>query len=149
MGRRSSTLPLLICLALSLPGAAQIAAPTPVCPQASVEQVVGSLVRKNLERAQAMRAYRSTRTYRVDYRGFPGSRSAEMVVDVAFEPPGKKVFVIRSQTGSKLIINHVFKKLLESEQEASDVEGQKSTALNHDNYLFRSEERRVGKECRL
>ncbi len=46
-----------------------------VCPQVPVEQVVANLVGRNLERAQSLPAYRSSRKYRVDYRGFPGSRN--------------------------------------------------------------------------
>ncbi|MEO6119506.1 MAG: hypothetical protein ABIP12_02360 [Terriglobales bacterium] len=49
-----------------------------------MEQVVEKLGRRNSERAQALRAYHSTRTYRVEYRGFPGGRRAEMVVDMTF-----------------------------------------------------------------
>ena len=131
--RLSKTLPLLLWTMLALPAVSQ---PVANCPGLSTEQVVANLVRRNLERAQALPAYRSTRTYRTEYRGFPGSRSAEMIVDVTFEPPGTKTFTIRSQTGSKLIIDRVFKKLLESEKEAADAENQKRTALHGDNYNF-------------
>jgi hypothetical protein len=100
------------------------------------DEIVQGLVRRNLDRARSLPAFRSTRIYRVDYRGFPGSRSAEMIVDVQYSPPGTKVFSIRSQTGSKLIIDRVFKKLLEAEKEASDAENQRRTALNGENYTF-------------
>ncbi|MEO5936621.1 MAG: hypothetical protein ABIP81_05360 [Terriglobales bacterium] len=139
MRRRLCTLPHLLCLALSLAGVAQTPPPTAAsaaCPQFSVEQVVEKLGRRNSERAQALRAYHSTRTYRVEYRGFPGGRRAEMVVDMTFGPPATKTFVIRSQTGSKLLIDRVLKKLLESEKEAFTAEAQKRTALTPDNYSF-------------
>src|SRR6185369_8365308 len=45
-------------------------------------------------------------------------------------------FAIRSQTGSKLIIDRVFKKILEGEKEAFEAENQRRTALNNDNYVF-------------
>lgn len=80
------------------------------------EQVVNNLVQKNLTRAQGLAAYQGTRTYRLEYQGFPGSRSAEMVADVRYESPGTKEFTIRSETGSKLLIDGVFKKLLQSEE---------------------------------
>jgi hypothetical protein len=131
----STLLSVVVAAAQSLP-LPNPASSSAVCPRLSAEEVVRNLVRRNLERAQALPAYRSTRTYRTVYRGFPSSRTAEMVVDVTFEPPGTKTFAIRSQTGSKLIIDRVFKKLLESEQEAADAENQKKTALNGDNYLF-------------
>lgn len=109
-----------------------LAAPPPL----NAEQVVQNLVRMNLERAQALRAYQGIRIYRLEYRGFPGARSAEMVVDVKYQSPGTKEFTILSATGSKLIIDKVFKKLLQSEKEALEAESQKRTALNSDNYVF-------------
>jgi hypothetical protein len=102
----------------------------------NTEQVVTNLVQKNLERAQALMSYEGTRVYRLEYHGFPGSRDAEMVVDVKYHAPATKEFTVRSETGSKLLIERVFKKLLQSEKEALAEENQKRTALNPDNYLF-------------
>src|ERR1035438_7359139 len=50
----------------------------------SVDQVVANLVGKNLARSQALHAYNAKRIYRVDYRGFPSNRHAEMAVDVRY-----------------------------------------------------------------
>jgi hypothetical protein len=102
----------------------------------TTQQVVQDLIGRNLERAQALHAYQGTRIYRVEYRGFPGSHDAEMIVDVKYRAPGTKEFTIRSATGSRLIIDKVFRKLLEAEQEAQTVEAQSRTALNSDNYNF-------------
>jgi hypothetical protein len=102
----------------------------------TTEQVVQNLVQMNLHRAQALHAYTGVRTYRVDYRGFPSSRSAEMNVQVRYSSPGTKKFTIQSATGSQLIIDRVFKKLLEAEKEALEVENQRRTALTEDNYRF-------------
>ena len=54
----------------------------------------------------------------MEYRGFPGTRSAEMIVNVKYQSPGTKEFTIQSATGSTIIIDKVFKKLLEAEKEA-------------------------------
>lgn len=133
-------LPLLLCVCMRLdqPAHAQNAGTHISAGTAplTTQQVVKNLVGRNLERAQALRAYQSTRTYRVEYRGFPGTRSAEMVVDVKYRAPGTKEFTIRSETGSKIVIDKVFKKLLEAEQDASAAEAQRRTALNSDNYDF-------------
>jgi hypothetical protein len=102
----------------------------------SAEQVVNNLVQMNLRRAQALHAYQGTRTYRVEYHGVLGVRSAEMVVNAKHQPPEKMEFVVRSTTGSKLIINKVFKKLLEAEREESSPEIARSSALNDENYRF-------------
>src|ERR1700736_4283526 len=102
----------------------------------SAVEVVNHLVERNLERARALGAYRGTRTYRLEYRGFPGSRSAEMIVDVKYSTPGTKEFSILSEKGSQLIIERVFKRMLQSEKEAVTEENQSHIALNHDNYSF-------------
>ena len=104
--------------------------------QLSAQQIVANLVRKNLERARALGAYRGTRIYRLEYRGFPGSRSAEMIVDVKYRSPATKEFTIRSEEGSKIIIEKVFKRMLQSEKEALSEDNQNHIALNNDNYRF-------------
>jgi len=102
----------------------------------TAEQVVRNLDQMNLHRVEALHAYQGTRTYRVVYQGFPANRSAEMVVKVNYLSPGKKEFVIQSATGSELIVDRVFKKLLEAEKEAMGSEIQLRSALTNDNYRF-------------
>jgi len=102
----------------------------------SVDQVVNNLVRKDQERAQALRHYESTRVYRLAYRGFPGDREAEMTVEATYDNPSTKSFKVISQSGSKLVIERVFKRLLESEKEAAEPEMHARTLLNRDNYDF-------------
>jgi hypothetical protein len=97
---------------------------------------VNNLVRKDEERARALRHLESTRVYRLSYRGFPGDRDAEMTVEVTYDSPATKSFKVISQTGSKLIIDRVFKRLLESEKEAVEPEMHARTLLNRDNYDF-------------
>ena len=77
------------------------------------------------------------RQYTLDYTGFPSSRSAEMTVRVWYRAPGTKKFAVLTESGSKLILNRVFRKLLESEQESSEDEKNRSeVALTTDNYRF-------------
>ncbi len=102
----------------------------------SVDQVVSNLVRRDGERAQALGHYESTRVYHLSYRGFPGDRDAEMTVEATYDSPSTKRFQIISETGSKLIVNRVFKRLLESEKEAAEPEMHARTLLNRDNYDF-------------
>jgi hypothetical protein len=128
---------IVLCAQLYLPAAAQ---PTPLGPpdtgQLNAEQVVENLVRMNLERAQALQAYQSTRVYRLEYKGFPSSRKAEMVVNVKYQAPGTKQFEVVSETGSKMLIDRVFMKLLQGEKEAFEAENQKHIAINQENYEF-------------
>jgi len=138
--RRSQSLilPMLVLCASGLgqPAAGQDANALGQRPrgQLNAEQVVQNLVSMNLKRAEALIGYQSTRVYRLAYRGFPGGRVAEMVVNVKYQAPGTKEFEIVSATGSKLLIDRVFKKLLQAEKEAFEIENQKRIAINQENY---------------
>jgi hypothetical protein len=132
------SLSLLIGLGTMQAATAQASDGSATAPNAglSAEEVVNHLVQRNLERARALGAYEGTRIYRLEYHGFPGSRSAEMIVDVKYRTPGTKEFTIRLEKGSQLVIERVFKRMLQSEKEAVSEENQRNIALNHDNYNF-------------
>jgi hypothetical protein len=132
-----SILLFLLCICVEQPIAAQSVMPAARLPeQLTKEEIVSNMIRKNLERAQALSAFQGTRVYHLEHHGFPGSRSAEMIVDVKYQSPAKKEFTIRSSSGSKILIEKVFNKLLESEQEALTEENQSRVALNNENYSF-------------
>lgn len=117
------------------PGSASYS--TPDAPL-TAEQVVKKLQEKSSERTAALEQYQVTRVYRMQYHGFPSDREAEMVVNMTYRAPNSKEFTVVSQSGSKFILEHVFKKLLDGEQEASDEENRRHTALNPENYDFTS-----------
>jgi outer membrane lipoprotein-sorting protein len=104
----------------------------------SAEQVAKKLQENNAQRAAALNQFNGTRVYRMRYTGFPSDREAEMVVDVTYRSPDSKTFSVVSQSGSKIIQDRVFKKLLEGEQEAANEENRRSTALTAENYDFTS-----------
>jgi hypothetical protein len=110
--------------------------PLPPPTSLSADQVVDNLVRKNQERAQALLHSEGTRVYHLAYRGFPSDRDAEMTVKATYDSPSSKEFKIVSESGSKLILNRVFKKLLEGEKEAAQPAINARTQLNRDNYDF-------------
>jgi len=106
--------------------------PSPI----SLEQVLANLEQRNAQRAAALEQFEGKRIYRMQYRGFPSDRDAEMVVKVSFRAPNSKEFTVLSQTGSKFVIDHIFRKLLEGEQEALKAENRHDTALTRQNYDF-------------
>jgi outer membrane lipoprotein-sorting protein len=59
-----------------------------------------------------------------------------MVVKMTYHAPNTKEFTVVSQSGSKFVIDRVFKKLLEGEQEAANDENRRNTALSTENYDF-------------
>jgi hypothetical protein len=136
---QSSTRILFLLAATLVGGAGASADSGPLPPSIttaplSVDQVVNNLVRKDEERAQALRHYESIRVYRLSYRGFPGDRDAEMTVKATYDSPSTKNFRVISQSGSKLIVDRVFKRLLESEKEAAEPEMHVRNLLNRANY---------------
>jgi hypothetical protein len=134
-----NTIRLFLVLTSALVGVGASVGSSPLPPSIttaplSVDQVVNNLVQKDEERAQALRHYESTRVYRLSYHGFPGDREAEMTVVATYDSPSTKHFKVISQTGPKLIIDRVFRRLLESEKEAAEPEMHARTLLNRENY---------------
>ena len=101
-----------------------------------VDQVVSQLVERNREREEALRKFQGTRVYSIKYTGFFGAHSAEMTVNVSYTSPDHKEFTIVSQSGSKFIVDHVLKGLLDGEKESANPDNKQRTTLNATNYDF-------------
>lgn len=92
---------------------------------------------RNAERARDLLSFEATRNYQLHYTGFPSSLAAQMQVKVSYTAPGTKQFTIESESGSKLILNRVFHRLLDSEKESgSDAANRAAVALTTANYTF-------------
>ena len=138
LSRRRSCVLLVFACALSISQEAGAQARTQSSGEAglTVSEVVARLVQKNAERATALERYQGTRSYRLDYVGFPENLHAEMIVDVDYKAPDSKEFKVVSESGSKWVINHILKRLLETEHEALESANRERTALNTQNYDF-------------
>ena len=113
----------------------------------SVDQIVARLDRANKRRQDDLAGYKEERHYSVTYHGFPADLNAKMAVEVTYEAPETKDFRILSQTGSKLLADHVLKKLLTTEKAAA--RDPRETALSTENYSFTllGEERVDNRPC--
>ena len=101
------------------------------------DEVAGRLMILNAERAQKLHHVDSVREYTLDYTGFPSALSAHMQVNSSYTAPGTRNFTVISESGSALIRKRVFRRLLESEQEAtSDAANRDAVALTTANYHF-------------
>ncbi len=133
-----SILVLLLCASAVAANGAGPGAVTPPCgarDSLNGEQVLQRLAAKDAERARQLRNFEARRQYTLDYIGFPSARSAEMSVKVVYRAPGTKEFAVLAESGSKFILTHVFRRLLESEQESSgDEKNRSEVALTADNY---------------
>jgi hypothetical protein len=100
-------------------------------------QIVDQMQLHNRSRAEELKHYQAVRHYQVDYKGFGANLGARMEVEVTYDSPSAKTFRIVSQSGSKILIDKVLKRLVETEKEAERNKG--TTALTAANYRFRLE----------
>jgi hypothetical protein len=96
--------------------------------------IVDKLMSTSARRSAQLQGYRGTRFYHLQYHGFLGTREATMQVLATFNAPDQRNFTVVSQTGSKLLLNRVLLKLLDSEREA--FRNQRQVELNPANYDF-------------
>jgi hypothetical protein len=127
--------------------AAPVASPLSVSAHLGVDQIVQKLADSEKKRAQDLKGYTEQRQYSVTYKGFPANMSAAIVVEATYSAPGTKQFRILSQTGSKMLADHVLKKLLEAEQEsAADPRQTAPTAANY-NFTLVGQQMIDGRPC--
>jgi hypothetical protein len=105
--------------------------------QLPVDEIVTKLINNNARRSAALQGYTGLRTYEVDYQGFPtGHKHARMMVRTDYKFPHQKTFSIASEDGSKLLLNHVLHKLIQTERETNGGKEHKDSDLSRDNYQF-------------
>jgi hypothetical protein len=132
--------PVVALLALIMLSPARVVAQDPAqnleAARLSLSEIVDRMTEKNAKRAEALRHYRGRREYQLDYRGFPSGMHAEMVVEVSYDAPATEGFTIISQSGPKWMIDHVFKRLLETERESIAGENRERVQITGENYNF-------------
>lgn len=101
----------------------------------TVNQIVSRMEARNRERASALHKFQGVRIYQMDYHGFFGHHEAEMIVAVDASNNSRQ-FTIVSEKGSKFVLDHVLKRLLNEEKEATSDGNRRRTALDSNNYNF-------------
>jgi hypothetical protein len=96
--------------------------------------IVERLVERNKDRAERLGTCASKRSYHIEYHGFSRTMVADMNVDVLDQGSTARTFHITTQSGSHVLLDHVLKKLLESEETAA--KNRNETGLTPDNYKF-------------
>ena len=128
--RRILTVTSMILIAWPLCAHAQLAANSGF---ADPSEIVWRMVAENQTRAQQLKYYTSCRHYRVEFKGFGRKMSADMHAQVSYSAGSGKTFHVMDESGSRLLLNHVLMKLLETEQEDSL---EQKAALTPFNYKF-------------
>ena len=97
--------------------------------------ILDRMSRSEESRAQALRFYTSTRTYHLHNQRF--RKTAEMTVRFNYRHPGRKDFVVMSQSGSAIVNQRVLRRMMETEVEASQEALRRLHRITADNYDFR------------
>jgi len=105
-------------------------------PKLGLDQILANLERRNVQRAASLEGFEGKRIYRMQYRGFPSDRDGEIVVKVSFHTPNSKQFTVLSETGSRFVVDHILRRLLEAEEEAAKEDNRRDMALTRENYDF-------------
>src|SRR6185437_15180887 len=105
-------------------------------PPMSRTQVVDNLIERNEARARALKSYESDRIYTVRYQGFPKDLEARIVVFMRYDAPNSKDFTVTSQSGPKLLVDKVLKRLLKTERNAQQNNTREAVNLDRKNYQF-------------
>jgi hypothetical protein len=95
--------------------------------------IVEHMVEQNAIRAQRLKYFTSRRHYHIEFHGLGRLVSADMHVQATYVAGSGKSFQVVDESGSHLLIDHVLKKLLETEQDDSR---QQKAALTPTNYDF-------------
>lgn len=106
-------------------------------PDLSADIVIQKMMDTSARRSVELRSVRATRNYHLQYHGFLGTREAGMKVLSTYTAPDKLEFSVVSQTGSRLLLNRVLLKLLDSERDA--FKNEKQIELSPENYKFDSQ----------
>ncbi|HEX4309487.1 MAG TPA: outer membrane lipoprotein-sorting protein [Acidobacteriaceae bacterium] len=113
----------------------------------SVNDIVQRLADGEKKRALDLKGYTEERHYSVSYKGFPANLTATIVVEATYAAPGNKQFRIVSQTGSKMLADHVLKKLLEAEEEAAAHPSQTAPTTANYNFTLVAQQIVDGRPC--
>lgn len=101
----------------------------------SATTVMGTVLEHDAQRRASLDGYRGMRRYVLENERM--GKHAEMLAQVDSDLDGTKHFQVLQEEGWKAAYKHVFRKMLESEAEASRPEVSITTCLCSDNYEFR------------
>jgi len=104
-------------------------------PTLTAPEIVEKLVRADQERLEAFGGYTGIRRYRFENKGF--NKRAELTAHVACDRSGAKTFEVKAESGSGFVRNHIIRRMIDAEQQASQKGAHEQTRIVPDNYDFR------------
>jgi hypothetical protein len=97
-------------------------------------QIVEQMMVHDQVHNRELKHYQTVRHYQAEYRGFSAVVEARMDVEVNYDIASGKSFQIVSQSGSKVLLEKVLKRAVDSEREAS--QQKTSSTMTPVNYRF-------------
>lgn len=97
--------------------------------------IVRKMVEQNETRASQLNYFTSRRHYHVEFHGLGRSMSADMHVQVIYTAGSGETFHVIDESGSHLLLDHVLKRLLTTEQDDSRLHKPTLTPFNY-NFSF-------------
>jgi len=122
-----------LAFAAAAASAAVQSATTSAATPDSAPAIVERMVAQNAARAEHLKYFTSRRHYHIEFHGLGRTMSADMHAQVTYAAGAGKSFQVIDESGSRMLLNHVLLKLLETERDDSH---QQKTALTPSNYDF-------------
>jgi hypothetical protein len=107
-------------------------------------EIVWRMVAQNETRAQQLKYYSSRRHYHIEFHGLGRSMGADMHVQVTYNAGSGKTFHVIEESGSHLLLDHVLKRLLETEQDDARLQKAALTPFNY-NFTFETQTNEDGR----
>ena len=104
-------------------------------PALTAPEIVERMVQADNDRLAALAGYSGVRHYRFENK--KTGKTAEMTVRMSCGSDGVKTFEVVSESGSGFVRNHIIRKMMEAETEASQKGERKESRIIPDNYEFR------------
>jgi|SRR5579871_2109420 len=104
-------------------------------PALTTPEIVERMVQADNNRLAALAGYTGVRHYRFENK--KSNKRAELTTRVACDEAGVKTFEVISESGSGFVRNHIIRKMMDAEQEASQKGERQDTRIIPANYDFR------------
>jgi hypothetical protein len=104
-------------------------------PTLTTPEIVERMVQADNNRLAALAGYTGVRRYRFENK--KSNKRAELTARITCDNAGVKTFEVVSETGSGFVRNHILRKMMDAEQEASEKGERQDTRIIPANYDFR------------
>jgi len=104
-------------------------------PTLTAPEIVERMVQADNNRLAALAGYTGVRRYRFENK--KSNKRAELTARITCDHAGVKTFEVVSETGSGFVRNHILRKMIDAEHEASEKGERQDTRIIPANYDFR------------